>query len=198
MIQTALTPEELEVAQIPRRFWNLSKEDYYGSPKALKVVEQYVSNKQKVWKKGTCLIFNGEENSGKTFLITYALRCLMAYKYPVRYTTMADLTEAMMRPDLIRNFRSEISYQGFLALDNITEVNAGTQSAFRRFVAHRRDAALPMLVSTNAASSKEMDFFLKSYEPDSHRLQEIAVMVDCSVNPFKTESMYAKIRKAAQ
>ena len=173
-----LQPDDLEKARIPRRFWNLSRDDYYGKKEALQIVDRYIKQNRKVWAKGTSLVFLGNENSGKTFLCTYVLRAMMGLGYKVRYLTMAELTEVMMRPEPGKTFRSEISLEGFVALDNITEVNAGTQSAFRRFIEHRRDAALPTLVTTG---SENLDFFLKSYDPDARKLLEISIEVECHV-----------------
>lgn len=190
-----LQPDELEKAKIPKRFWNLSKDDYYGKKTALVAVEKYIRNNKKVWSMGTSLVFTGAENSGKTFLCTYVLRAMMGLGYNVRYITMSELTEIMMRPEPGKTFRSEISLNGFVALDNITEVNAGTQSAFRRFIEHRRDDALPTLVTVG---SEDLNFFTSSYEPDARKLLDISLEIRCYVDPFKTEKMNQKIKSAGQ
>lgn len=197
----SLSDEQLIEANIPRRFWTFSRDDYFGEEAALTACEQYVTKAKKAYERGLGLILRGLPESGKTCLLTYVLRCLMAKDFSVYYTTLDDLTDWMMRPDSTERFSAKFLEADFVGLDAVNTVNPGTESAFRKFIRLRTDNAMPIIASTAMVPDQrdlfgvEGDPLVTSFKDAALKLVNLSVLVECKVNQFRIERHYRQMKK---
>lgn len=195
--EIALTTEALEEANIPRRFWKMGRNDYFGSSRALKACESYIHESMKAYKRGLSLLIQGETDSGKTWLISYVLRCLLAQNegYTVFYTTLDDLTEYMIRPEKDERFSQKFLASDFVALDCVNTANEGTRPAFRKFVRLRIDNAMPFILGTSLSLTTADDAFESLFGDSATKAVHTSVVVHANVSQFKVQRYYKRLKK---
>ena len=193
----ALTDEQLFESNIPRRFWTPSRADYFGDPKAIEACEHYITNSKKAYQRGLGLFLRGLPDTGKTWLICYVLRCLMAKKFSVYYTSLEEMTDRLFRPEA-ESFSAKFIEADFVALDAINTVTGGTEAAFRKFVKLRADNAMPVIAATSMTLEPQLigdnDPFINSFKEPAQKLVSLSVPIDCSVNQFRIEKHYRKLK----
>lgn len=146
-----LSAELLREANIPRRFWEFGVEDFYGPPAALETARRYVKRFEQARDRGTGLYLHGPPESGKTFLGTLVLRCLMAEGFNVAYVTLHELAQQYLNKDGVgRTLRQRYGADlDCVFLDVVLgDTNKAEQNAFRRFVEIRSDGGYPYLIGS--------------------------------------------------
>lgn len=143
----SLTVELLTEMNVPKAFWSLGRDDYFGNPQALQQAEEYIRRVASAIKRGTGLCFYGTEDSGKTFLLTYVIRCLASKGYLGHYLTLEEATSLHFdrESDGIECLRTST----FLALDNVDYTdNRGWRDVLRLLLRSRKDQHFPILLAT--------------------------------------------------
>jgi hypothetical protein len=197
----SLSDEELIEANIPRRFWGFSRDDYFGEADAIDCAEDYIMKAKKAYARGLGILFRGTPDTGKTSLITYVLRCLMVQKFTCFYTTLDDLTEWVMRPDSTERFSAKFIQADFVGLDAVNTSNPGTTAAFNKFVRLRVDNEMPILAATSITGDQpdlfgeEGDPFVTAFKESALKLVNVTLSVHCKVNPMRVQRHYDKLKK---
>lgn len=183
---------------IPARFKTVTREDYFGSPKALNEVTKYIKAHQKAFVNGVNLYLHGNSNSGKTFLACFALIQLENAGYKVGYTTLSELTSLMMQPIDGHGFSSVLRQTEYLVLDAADEgLNEGSRLALSRTIAFRRDEALPtILCSVHYDDATDpAGFYTASLGDVFQRFLDLAHIVHCAADPFKVSAHLTKLKR---
>lgn len=180
---------------IPRRFWETVPTDYFGDKEAIKAVTRYVDANKKVFIRGLGLMLTGGRDSGKTFLASILLKELFMKGYSCTYTTLSELTTAMIQPVPGQFFHKDIVAPDFLVIDGIDEFNEGSKTALRRVITRRRDEAKPLILCTVFPYEENAGVLPASLGTDFERFMSTARVVECSVNPFLVSKHYRKLNK---
>ena len=96
-------------AKIPRRFWELGPETFSGNQDALQTCMRFVKTVLKSLRlNSSCdsLVIQGHECSGKTFLGSFILKCLLSRNYGALYTTLNDLGKHHLGQETDTGFRN--------------------------------------------------------------------------------------------
>ncbi len=172
----SLTRELLKESGIPERFWAFGRNDYFGEANAIKQTEKFVTEAKEAIKGGVGLLFVGMRDSGKSFLMTYALKCLLSKGYNCQYASLEDLKEAHFDEDPQSFFRAFLE-PTFLGIDNCdTDYNKGHALAIGRVLRARYDSNLPTLVCTKLQPA---DFSIAFGESASKFVDQSSVLVFC-------------------
>lgn len=189
-----LSRESLTEAEIPKAFWELGASTYFGAPEALTKVERYINNAEQAIKQNIGIRFHGAAGSLRTFLLTYALKCLLARGFSVQYMTTERLTEYYQDRSADVSFVELVTQSDFFGLDNLgLPLNAAQVTAFKVLQSYRKDSFKPLLVVTHLDDTQ-----LQSVYPEiAPSLVDHTSLVECTVNPFKKgkilEEMKSKI-----
>lgn len=196
-----LTDDQLTDANVPRRFWKSSRDEFFGAEKSLRVCEKYIQGASRAYKRGLGLLFYGDPETGKTWLISYVLRCLLAKGYSTYYSTLDDVTDWMFRPDASERFSIKFLEADFVAVDAVNTVNNGSQQALQKFVRLRSDNAMPFLIATSLRSNPDLfedgetKAFQDAFGEAALKTINLCLTVECSVNQFQVKKHYNKLRK---
>jgi DNA replication protein DnaC len=172
----------LKDANIPKRFWKLGRDTYFGDAKALKRVEHYVKNFDEAHEKGVGLLFVGPSQSCKTFLASYVLKCLLAVGLQVAYYSLDELFELYISGDSAGdNFLSKFREVNCVVIDNIgvsDKDKRGRRNALERVISFRSDNGLPYIICTDLDDHKSIR---ENWgEKIAHCLVNDLVEVECS------------------
>lgn len=194
-----LGKEALEEARIPRRFWKLGKDDYFGCPSAQQQVAHYIRSIGENAAKGVGLFFRGQQDSGKTFLMTLALRELMALGQDVFYFRLNEIVDAMLDPTSeARKFSPKFFSASFAGIDDVHAFRSDVhKEKFRQVIKSRIDDGHPTFVSTSLVNAGGVDDFAVMYgEEIADLITNNCITVKCKVSPFEMQRHYLS-RKAA-
>lgn len=169
-----LTKVILESCNIPRAFWEMGADTYPGDQNALRMCEKYIEKMEVMYSTGGGLCLRGMRESGRTFLMTYVLKCLIAKGYGVYYLTLDDLTNALLSRSAEVDIAATLSVE-ILGIDNINILaTKGDQIALKRVLADRADRLAPTLIATDLDEPKFEGLFEVSREKSG-------VLVECSI-----------------
>lgn len=188
-----LNQESLEEARLPRAFWALGADTYFGSHLALKSVEKYIRQCDLALANGGVGLFLiGPPSSLKTFLLTFALKCLLAKGHSVRYTTLEEVTDLYFQRNEV-SLESELSHDRFVAVDNLGEViNKAAPNALRRLLRRRSDDGLCTLLASDLLS----DDFKRQYCAVQELIAGQCIEVPCSAKSFKVAAHFEEKKRA--
>ncbi len=176
-----LTQEALEDARLPKAFWPLGSDTYFGNRLALKQSEHYIRKHAEALASGTGLLLIGPPSSLKTFLLTYILRCLLAKGHSVRYTTLDELVDLYFQREGA-SIGSELCTDRFVAVDNLSEViNKAAPNALKALFRRRRDNGLCTLFATDLEDAE----FTRQYGPVAESVEESSLKIHCSSKSFQ-------------
>jgi hypothetical protein len=154
-MKISLNKDLLEAIGIPKKFWALGRDTYFGNQNALRVVEEYIVNFTPEINFG--LLFRGLSCTLKTFLLTYTLKCLTSNAltnsaYPALYATLPQITNCYFN-------RAEFYYSlktAFIAgIDELEFTsNEGEKQVLERLLQTRSDWGLPTLIATSLDAAK--------------------------------------------
>lgn len=194
-IELIVSNDALDDARIPKTFWEKGVDDYYGHPSALKQVETYINALTDVRPvPSTGLFFRGEPVSGKTFLMTLALRSLMAKDCPVAYFRHEEVTDTHLGQD---RFNVQAYRTLFVGIDNVNErEHKGYKNSLFRWVRYRVDEGLPMFIATNLVKKDKVDYFQQHFGDELFELiNNNCVTVKCSVDAFEMQKHFDERKK---
>lgn len=195
-VKEKFSEETLTEARIPKRFWNLDRKDYFGKKSSLEQVENYIRRAPKAYRTGVGLLFVGDRDCGKTFLLTYLLRCLMLQKFTVAYYTMDEITTIMTAPEADdEKFNVKFSAPHFLGLDDVDSTQGAPIAALKKLVRLRRDNGLPLLVCTSLCETDDGDLFKRAYGDTAERVIEISKLVELEIDAFRIRKHYRKLKR---
>lgn len=185
--QHELSIERLKASDIPEAFWRFSVDTYDGSPTALQEVSKYAKNWKLARAKNLGLFIRGEPESQKTFLAVYTLQYLLLQGCTVRYVSMPDLVDKILRNDI--RLREFITEPDFLALDNVNaEGNNFWPSALNRALTARKDEGKPTIIVTQLVKDGRSEKFELVYGPANFRLiNHLAYTVNAYVDDTKQQ-----------
>ena len=182
------------LAGIPRRFWESVPADYFGVKAALAGLKKYIAANKKVYVRGLGLLLSGPRDSGKTFLASILLKEMIVKGYKCQYTTLSELTTAMIQPAPGQFFHKDIIAPDFLVVDNIDEFNEGSKTAIRRVITRRRDEAKPLILCTVFPHDTDEGVLHASLGSDLERFMSTAEALECSADAFEVGKLYRKLR----
>lgn len=187
-----LNQESLAEARLPKAFWLLGADSYFGSHLALKSVEKYIKNCDLALANGGVGLFLiGPPASLKTFLLTFALKCLMAKGHSVRYTTLEEVTDLYFQRNEV-SLESELSHDRFVAVDNVGEViNKAGPNALRRLLRRRSDDGLCTLLATDLL----MEDFKRQYCAVQEQVAGMCIEVPCAAKAFKVAAHFEEKKR---
>lgn len=174
----SLSVELLQEMNVPEAFWPLGRDQYFGSVPALNTAEDYILRAEAALRKGAGLCFYGSADSGKTFLLTYVVRCLAARGFSGHYLTLEEATN--LRFDRDGDGGECLRSSKFLALDNVdfTE-NRGWREVLRQLLRTRKDQHFPFLIGTRL----DRESFRSCYGVDTYELVEsYCLWVPCTAS----------------
>ncbi len=185
----SLNKDLLTDSGLPEAFWALGADTYQGDAKALRLVHRY-SNEQcaEILESGLGLFITGEAQSCKTFLLTYALRCLMTRGIDVRYAAMEELTEQFFAKD--GQFRQSVYAPKIMAVDAIEIVGRNSEDlVLDQIVRIRKDCNRPLLLATTMPLAEFEQHFKKSTVA---YIRNSLVAVKTKVDPIRMEAIRRK------
>lgn len=187
----SLTPELLKESGIPERFWRLGRDNYYGAPAALKQTEKYITESAEAIKTGLGLFFSGPTDSGKSFLMVYALKCLLAKGHISQYVSLETMKDSHFEDD--KDLFEQIFLEPvFLGIDNCEgDINKGHVNALIRVLRERYDANLPTLICTKLSDS---DFAAQFGEASAKFVDQNSVHVNCSANQLLVRAKQERVK----
>lgn len=150
--QLTLNEDLLRESGIPERYWTLDPGTYWADPLALDLTERFT--RRAISGNRQSLFLHGPSFSCKTFLATYALRCLAANNCDIAYRTVDALTS--MYFDQSAQFNQFVADSMFLAVDNIAiPEKGGTPLVLDQIIKARKDLDLPLIL-VSCLTVKEM------------------------------------------
>lgn len=178
---------------MPRAFWPLGADTYFGSHLALKSVEKYIKCcDQALANGGVGLFLIGPPSSLKTFLLTFALKCLLAKGHSVRYSTLDEVTDLYFQRDG-NSLEGQLSSDRFVAVDNLSDiVNKAAPTALRRLLRRRRDEGLCTLLATDLS----LDDFKRQYVAIQEQVAGDFIEVPCLAKAFKVAAHNEERKRA--
>jgi DNA replication protein DnaC len=184
--------DALREASIPRRYWNKGLNYYYGCDKALKSVTKYLDKFSHAFSSGTGILFTGESESGKTFLICYALQFLLRTGTPVRYLTQKKMVDAYVMGEF-----DALVTMPVLALDQFeAPIHDIWKQATWKVLHARQDYGNPTLIATDMPLSKtEVTSINSNYGPKVfNHIKRNFIHVSCEVSETIREIKAAERR----
>jgi DNA replication protein DnaC len=91
-----LASGDIEIAMIPRGFWQASLSTASIAPEVLERIRRFGENHEKVWEKGRGLYLWGPNGVGKSSAAVAILKEYMRYGYSGLYVTAQELVDARM------------------------------------------------------------------------------------------------------
>jgi DNA replication protein DnaC len=190
-----LNTDILTESGIPEKFWNYGADTYLGSTDALLTSNLYVRGCERMLSSNMGLMFIGEHQSCKTFLLTYVLKCLLAKGHSVRYITLKHLTDLMIGAveERERSFRVVSTDAQFLGVDCLEDdATKGEIDCFERLVTIRSDKGLPLLIASDLPSREFKNIFgNKTYR----RLDNMTMEIRCELTGHALKQRKEKILK---
>ena len=146
-VSLTLNRDLLMDAEIPSKFWDIDMLTYFGSTDAMRTVNRYIRKAEEAKAEGVGLFIEGGPQSFKTFLLTHALKCLMAKGHSTHYVKYDKLVDVAFSGKF--NFESYFRSGVFVAIDDVM-VDPKTSKALLRFLKLRVDAGVPFLIASSA------------------------------------------------
>lgn len=157
---------------IPREYWRLDLDKFDGDPKAMRMVEAYCNNIDKVKRKGIGFLLSGPNGIGKTTLMMITLKEALSKGYTAFYMTLADIFHTIYLgyefPGLLIELREHLRTTEFVAVGDLGKdyhrkgsedfVRAEFDTIFR----YRRSRYLPTLMDTNMTKDELEDTYGES------------------------------------
>lgn len=162
-----LTREQLEASGLPQRFFNLSAESFMGSKAALVLVNDFANNvtalvadSQSAATPFIGLFVNGPQLSGKTFLLSYALRKVLAVGHRCLYLTY-DVLASSLLSDKQNLTLSQLRSYRLVCVDSVfaTEVGKGYYRVLLRFLSYCSDNGIFVALATDMTPDMFVDQF---------------------------------------
>lgn len=148
-----LNADLLKDANIPKKFWQLGRDTYIGDKDSLMRVEKYVMKFESAYGDGVGLLLSGPTQSCKTFLATYALKCLLKRGMQVAYFSMDELFELYIGGDSAGdNFLVKFREPHCVVIDGVgvTDVaKKGKRNALEKVITLRSDNGSPYIICTD-------------------------------------------------
>lgn len=153
-----LSAELLEEARIPKKYWSLGLTDYVATDdSARRLVIRFIKRFGRFRVSGGGIFFSGPSETGKTFLGTFILKCLLAHGHNVMYVKLYDLSQEYLGAtveDLTLRQRYG-PHTDCVLVDNVcAEPGKAEINALRRFLEIRSDENLPYLIASPLTSTE--------------------------------------------
>ena len=177
-----LNLDRIAEARIPKKFWTLGSDNYYGLDTAKKQAYKYIKRFDIALAKGIGLTFYGPTRGQKTFLICHVLKCLLARDHTALYVTAGEIADSIMDKQSPITFR-QLAYPTVLAIDNAEMFsNQFAKEALLRALRARADEGKPFLFATRYEPTEFEEVFGESI---AGLLREYNVTVRCEGDPHK-------------
>jgi DNA replication protein DnaC len=144
------------LANIPKAYWRLGEDDYYGDPEAWDIAQDYLENWDQYKTGGLGLEFHSSrQGTGKTFLLTYVSRKLIWRGERVHYHPFRKIMGIYQIPYAERKpLQDKLEHSTVLALDEVGKANTGAQedffaTEFENLMRDRIDSNKVTLMTTN-------------------------------------------------
>ena len=150
-------------AKIPRAYWKVSEDNFYGDKKALKIVSAYMDNIKSADRNGLGLLMWGTNGNGKTSLACIMLMYACDKKYSAFYTTLQNLLNMIMdsfkSDDQKNHVRDLLVNVDFLVVDEVGKEHikknkeTGTVfgiTEFEEILRHREGMKKPTFIVSNS------------------------------------------------
>ncbi len=187
--EISLNEDLLVEAQIPKSFWPLGRNTFWGNHEALNEVERFIKalcKKQLPIRMG--LLLYGPPQSCRTFLLTYALKMFMAFGYSAYYCDTPFLVDGMLTNKnavLMINVRQA----NFLGVDDVTK-EPGSVMALERAMSGRIDRGNPTLIATTL----EPKVLYSQFGEKMQSFMEMALVVNTNVDVEKRDKWLRRNR----
>jgi DNA replication protein DnaC len=193
MKNLALNFDLLRDAAIPKAFWGLGAETYWGDKRALDLANNYIESCFKVSESGVSLVFAGPHASCKTFLVTYILRCLMVRRFDVKYSSLDQLTNRYFDKTEGLRLEREVSAPDFLGLDGVDQTDKGGAAlVLDQILRYRKDHRLPVVLAT----SMKRDAFEQAFKPSTVEfVYNQCIWVDVKLDQIKKDAHFRLLKR---
>jgi DNA replication protein DnaC len=188
-----LDADALREAEIPEAFWTYSVDTYIGSPTALKECDKFARQWKRASRNPLGLLIRGGPDSQKTFLAVYAALCVMLKGGKVRYVSLPDLVDKILRNEI--RLREFIVEPDLLVLDNVNaNITTFWPQALNRVLVARKDEGRGTIIVTQIPNDIE---FAQVYGKGNQSLvNTLCVTVEAHADATK-QQLIAHRRKAA-
>jgi len=190
-----LTVETLQSANLPRRYWKLGWDTHPGSRETVVAALNYLRHAQRASDNGMGLLFQGQPQSCKTFLLVQVLKLLLARGYSASYTTLDELTDIHLgRAE--GPLETMFDEAEFLGIDGVNQpLHKGQVNALARVLRRRHDHGQPFLAATELCS-EEGDALEDAYgKRIAEYFRSSTVTISCHASRFKLLHLEQERRK---
>lgn len=154
-----LSRDVLEETGIPKKFWPLDLSSFCGSDVAVKACVRYIQKSQKVFHNGVSLFLFGPVNSGKTFLGTFILKCILVRGFSVKYTTLPEISRDYVGDGETAHTLKQLylNSANFLFVDDISVTpNKAERNGLERVLKMRLTAGCPTILAAHVCGKETM------------------------------------------
>lgn len=151
MSKIVLSRDVLAETGIPRKFWPYDLRHFSGSDSAVKACSKYIRKSKIAFQNGVHLFLTGNVNSGKTFLGTFILKCILVKGHSVKYTTLVDISRDYVGDGETRHSLRKLYLDSadFLFIDDVvTEPNKAEKNGLERVLKLRLTAGAPTIIAS--------------------------------------------------
>lgn len=180
-----LSVEGLEESKIPRKFWSLGDETYFGDPKALTRVCRYLKKSFEATLFNSLqfgLKFTGDPQTFKTFLMCQVLKAGVANGIDVRYTTLDEIADVHFGKVTYATVEGMFGKYKMLGIDDLdSHPHEKVNDALLRVLRLKINQGWPVLIATtydDAAIEANYGSTVAGL------LSQYTLQVPCKVDPF--------------
>lgn len=192
MKELTLNVDLLRDSGIPKPYFNLGSDTYQGNREALKKIEKYVKKSFEALNERIGIFISGPRHTYKTFLATYALKCLLSQGYVASYTSLDKLTFKFFEKGQSSLFSSFVEEPDFLVIDNCdASGDKGDALALETAIRLRKDEGNPIFIVSNL----RLEAFEKRYREEAYDyVKNRTYQIDTSIDPARKDYLKRKAK----
>lgn len=156
-------------ANIPKEFWHISLDNFDGDANAMRLVEKYCNNLERVKDKGIGMMFLGQNGVGKTSLMVIIIKAAIEAGYKGFYITLPEIFKQLYLGwkdvGVLIELKKILYDTDFLAISELGKDyhRQGSElfmiSEFDSIFRERRGDLKPVLMDTNLDENQLQDTY---------------------------------------
>lgn len=181
MPKIALSRDLLAETGIPKKFWAYDLREFSGSDSAVRACVWYIKKAKVACQNGVHLFLAGPVNSGKTFLGTFVLKCVLVKGFTVKYTTLVDISRDYVGDGETKHSLRKLYLDSadFLFIDDVViDPNKAEKNGLERVLKLRLTAGLPTIMASRESGSEVMLSFGASFHSFVGLTHEVSTASD--------------------